>query len=528
MPKNVDSRPGGRIARKDAGGRHHLLDRILSTPDLARVVPQLPASVLHRVIEGCGLEDCSELVALATPAQLAQVFDLDLWRPAQPGRDEQFDPARLGLWLEVLIESGAGKAAELLAAMPIAPLVSGIAHHVRVFDLISTATHETTDGGWYCHRSTANELTSDIGGYQLMAKRTDTWDAINEVLSSLATDHTDRFHQIMRGVVACSNAGREVDASHDLLETEDQALFDMSADRDERREQQGYATPAQARAFLQMARAGQATDPIARAYFRAIEAITDREDAGVVMHDAPAVVVEMLVDAGLLPQPPQALLTGSHDASPDRLAKMRSQMQHVFERDPVIYSTRSAELAFLANTLAAGCTIQSRAFAPQEASEAAIAVCNLGLDRMPDLPHDHLLRQDLIGVFQIGWKTLHDEVALYAADQLIDTLTRFRITDREIQADLNFLCVEMIKQNRAGTPWKARGRLETIAMLDAPAWAALTALIDECPVLHAALQAGESGAHRIEMTKFEWISDRSDLAAIRKFMQTLPDTLGLE
>ena len=105
-------------------------------------------------------------MALATPAQLAQVFDLDLWRPAQPGRDEQFDPARFGVWLEVLVESGAEKAAALLAGMPVEPLVAGFAHYVRVFDLISVATHETTDGGWYCHRPTDDEFTCDIGGYQ--------------------------------------------------------------------------------------------------------------------------------------------------------------------------------------------------------------------------------------------------------------------------------------------------------------------------------------------------------------------------
>ncbi len=530
MPKNLDSRRGGRIARKDPGDEHRLLDRILSTPDLARVVPQLQAGVLHRVIEHCGLEDCTELVALATPAQLAQVFDLDLWRPAQPGHDERFDPSRFGLWLEVLVESGADKAAELLAAMPIEPLVSGIAHHVRVFDLISTATHQTTDGGEYCHRPTDQELTSDIGGYQVMATRTDTWDAIVEVLTSLATNHSECFQQVMRAVVAGSDAGREFDGLHGLLETEAQAVFDMSADRDERRAQQGYATPAEARAFLQMARRGRAdagADPIARAYFRAIETITDREDAGVVTTDAPARVVEMLVEAGLVPQPPRALLTGAYDARPGRLARMRSQMQHVFERDPAIYATRSAELAFLANALVAGCTIQSRAFAPQEASEAAIAACNLGLERIPGLRDGHLLRHDLVGVFQIGWKTLYEEAALYAAGQLVDTLTRFRIADREIQPDLNVLRVEMRKQWRAGTPWRARHRLETIAMLDAPAWAALTALVGECPVRHAALQAGESRAHRVEMSSFEWISEGSDLAAVRDFMRALPETLGL-
>ena len=93
--------------------------------------------------------------------------------------------------------------------------------------------------------------------------------------------------------------------------------------------------------------------------------------------------------------------------------------------------------------------------------------------------------------------------------------------------DLNFVRVEMTKQWRAGTPWRARRGLEAIATLDAPAWVGLAALIDECPVRHAALPAIESRAHTVEMSKFEWISDASDLAAVRRFMQALPETLGL-
>lgn len=501
-------------------------------PDLARVVPQLQPGVLHRVIESCGLEDCSALVALATPAQLAQVFDLDLWRPAQPGRDDRFDAARFGTWLEVLVESGAEKAAELLAAMPVEPLLAGFAHYARVFAYVSIATHETTGGDQYCHRPTDDEFTCDIGGYRVMPKRLDAWDAIVAVLTSLATDQHDCFDQIMRGVCARSNAGWEVDGLDNLLEKEEQAMFDLSSDRDQQQKQRGYATPALARAFLQMARQGRAddssADPMARAYFRAIETITEAEDTSVPMNNAAAEVVELLVDAGVLPQPPRALLTGSHDPSPDRLARMRSQMQHVFERGPAIYPTRSAELAFLANTLIAGCSIQSRPFTPQEASDAAVAVCNLGLEKTPNLPDDHLMREDLIRVFQIGWKTLHEEVAMDAAAQLIDTLTRFRIADREIQMELNFLRIELTKQWRAGTPWRARRALEAIAILDMPAWAALAALIDECPVRHAAVQARETRARSVELSMFEWISDGNDLAAVRRFMQALPETLGLE
>src|SRR3954469_17833508 len=94
-----------------------LMDRILDTPDIARVVPQLRPEVLHRVIESCGLEDCGELLSLVTPGQLAGVFDLDLWRADASGLDEQFDADRFGLWLEMLVASGAERAAKTLAAM---------------------------------------------------------------------------------------------------------------------------------------------------------------------------------------------------------------------------------------------------------------------------------------------------------------------------------------------------------------------------------------------------------------------------
>ena len=93
MPKQLD------LTRGQAQPQG-LLERLLSTPHLARVVPQLQPELIHRVIQQCGLEDSSEFVALATPEQLERVFDLDLWRAARPGRDEQFDANRFGVWLE--------------------------------------------------------------------------------------------------------------------------------------------------------------------------------------------------------------------------------------------------------------------------------------------------------------------------------------------------------------------------------------------------------------------------------------------
>src|SRR5262245_4382235 len=117
-----------------ARDRRRLLDRILDTPNLAEAVPKLQPELLQRVIEHCGLEDCGEIVALATAEQLARVFDLDVWRAAQPGLDERFDAARFGVWLEVLVDIGAAEAARKLASMDADLLINGLVQHARVFD----------------------------------------------------------------------------------------------------------------------------------------------------------------------------------------------------------------------------------------------------------------------------------------------------------------------------------------------------------------------------------------------------------
>src|SRR5262245_58294978 len=195
-------RPGDKPARRDATDGRGLLDRIMNMPSLEQVVPRLRPDLLHRVIQTCGLEDCSEIVALATPEQLARIFDLDLWRAAQAGRDEQFDADRFGVWLEVLVESGAGAAAQKLAGMDADLVIAGLAQHTLVYDLAAVTPYETTDGELITFYADAisvfdNGLTFDVGGYLLVAKRADSWEAIVEVLTSLDEGHPDYFHQVM-------------------------------------------------------------------------------------------------------------------------------------------------------------------------------------------------------------------------------------------------------------------------------------------------------------------------------------------
>ena len=64
-------------------------------------------------------------------------------------------------------------------------------------------------------------------------------------------------------------------------------------------------------------------------------------------------------------------------------------------------------------------------------------------------------------------------------------------------------------------------------MLDMPAWVSLLGLLDECPVLPAALTAtleGRTGA--VSATAFEFISTTSQIGEVRAFMAKLLDILS--
>jgi hypothetical protein len=475
--------------------------------------------VLHRVIQHCGLEACGDLVALVTPAQLSAIFDLDLWG----NRDEQFDADRFAVWIEVLAESGAEFAAGKLSAIDAALVIVALSKDMRVIDA-STGIVDRSD--------------RDVGGYQLVARRGDLSETMVAVLTALEADHPEYFHRVMRGCRKLSNSTPEPDGFHDLLEAPEQALFDLAFDREIRREQQGFVTPAQAHAFLQMSRAPVSADesraplnPVAAGHFRAIEwnpppapPVEDVAESGIA--GVPG-IIDALVDAGILTNRPQALLTGTTEDAP-RFAHLRRLLDFVGDRDSAAHSARSQELGFLANAILAGASVQDRPFTAQEASDGAVAVCNLGLQGMPAAPpDDFLVEHDLVTVFQTGWRVLHVDVCRLAAERLIDALNSLRYSDREIQADLDVLRVGLSRHLEWGEPWRSRQAFEVLAILDLPAWAALLGLIAEFPVMHASLGASvTTGKRSVDANAFEFISEDSQIATIREFLASLPDMLS--
>ena len=553
-------------ARCDGGALEHRLAPLLDTPLLARIVPHLAPETLHQLVQFRGLDACGEIVTSATPAQLTSLLDLDLWRHARPGRDEQFDVTRFGEWLEVLVDAGDAVAARTVAALDKHLVIVGLCRYLRVFDPgtfepTASSDDEPTDRHEMMNSETNGDvLECEVGGYLVRARRTDAWDAIVALLVTLESEHHHDFHAVMQGCRRLSNSRPEIDGLDDLLMASEQHLHDLTIERERRRSRQGYATPADARAFLQMARqpphtprAPIAIGHLAAAYFRA----TEEEEANAIDVSARGdddirtsidAVIELLTEAGVMPGRPRALLEAANEnpgaAGPPLLRRLMAFVRH---SDETVYFTRSRELAFLANTLLAGSSVQSRPFTPGEASDAAACICNLGLECWPArgpgatslgapspraldtaMPPDaFLVDHDLVTAFEVGWSVLYQDVSLFVADQLVSTLAELHGVDADTRRGLRTLRRELEKQREAGTPWLARDAADVLAMLDMTARVSVLGLLDECPILPAALTAVlERRTTSVSPTAFEFISTTAQIGDICLFMKQLPGVLS--
>jgi hypothetical protein len=293
-----------------------------------------------------------------------------------------------------------------------------------------------------------------------------------------------------------------------------------------------------------------ALNPIATAYFRAVgehpsrgpaEAASSHPTIALPAHVVEDVsssieaVIELLAEAGVMPERPRALLE-SAKGRPDsvELTRLRQSMAYVGETDPTASSARRRELAFLANALLAGCSVQSRPFTPREASEAAASVCNLGLEYWPGAapsstptPESFLVDHDLVTVFEVGWSVLHREVSMFVVQQLISTLDELRIVDVDIERDFAVLRRTLVDKRDAGTPWLARGAADVLAILDVAAWTSVVGLLSECPVLPSALTAVlERRTTAVSSTAFNFISTAAQIGDVRVFMRALRGVLS--
>ena len=107
----------------------------------------------------------------------------------------------------------------------------------------------------------------------------------------------------------------------------------------------------------------------------------------------------------------------------------------------------------------------------------------------PCLPTRSCVDHDLVTAFEVGWSVLYQDVSLFVAEQLASTLADLQCDDADTRRGLLALRRTLKKQRQAGTPWLARDAADVLAMLDMTVWVSVLGLLDECPILTAALTA---------------------------------------
>jgi Family of unknown function (DUF6178) len=535
----------------------NLLTRILETPDLARVVQGLEPALLHQLVRKCGLEDSGQIIALASTEQLMRVFDVDLWRSETTGGEEQLDVDRFGLWLEVLAEAGADVAAKKIAEMDFDFVTAALSRHLLVLDAQSLALErmaaevldeaDETEEARLDRTESAleNGLSYDVGGYKVVARRGESWDALLAVLTSLDASHPAFFGRLMaRCSVLASEYIVDNGGLYEVLTSEEQVLADVAAEREGRRAQEGYVAPPGAAAFLTLVRrpigkeaVPPAWDHLTAGYFRDLDRRAKESGEEVPKGPAPRSegqpsdptelqvrrFLAMLQDTGVLPASRVPLLPKGASGERDRLSRIRTRLLEAQEHDPVAYARRTEELGYLANILIAGCSFQSRRFRTIEAADAVLAACNLGLENWPrHWPEAH----DLVTVFRAGWSVGYERACLHVARRLAEILAHLETDDADIRHQLVELRGGLESQVKAGTPWRERDNLDVIAVLDPPSWSTLLGLLDECPVVPKASN-DRSGRPALRVTtEFEFVSENSQVAWIRDFLEALPGRLA--
>ncbi|HVO09168.1 MAG TPA: DUF6178 family protein [Vicinamibacteria bacterium] len=515
--------------------------RLLDAPHLPELVQRLDPQRLHRLVRHCGLEECGEILALATTEQLTRVFDEDLWASAQAGAEEEFDADRFALWLEVLAELGPEVAARKIAGMDPDFVTAAVSRLVFVLDqelaIVQAAAAELGsewegfDADTLLEGALGRNPSHEMGGYTIVARRAASWDAVLSVLSSLEHDHHPVFAQLVR---RCARLSTEyiVDNGglYEVLSSDEQLVADMAAAREDRREASGYLTPAQAAAFLKLARtpvpAGElAEDPVTAVYFRELQARakSNLEPAVERERAAPADALEREIEQFLAsveepgaPRGTPPLLPARGD---ERLSRVRAHLLALQEQDPAVYGRCTEELAFLANVLISGCSFRSRRFRPVEATDAALAVCNLGLENGAD-------GHSLVSGFRAGWRRLYEDVSLLTARRLADVLSGVRGADA-VERQARDTARRLLRDAGAGEPWRARDAIEVVAVLDQPSWVVLTSLLDQCPTVPRDFDRVPGGEPRLRVsTELDFVSENRQLACVREFLDALPRALA--
>lgn len=346
-----------------------------------------------------GLEDAGELVALASTEQLAQIFDEDLWHSARAGEDERFDAERFLLWLEVMLEAGDHFVAERLAELPQDLVTLAVHRHVLVISESDLRLQLTAgdDEAEAAEKAFESCLAEEVDDYQLIWRGGEGWDDLLAALLALDRDHHSLLIALLERCAALSSEHIDDNGGlYAVLSSEEMLETDLQAERETRRSAAGYVAPSAAVAFLRLAAMSVSEtpftehDPMTRAYFR-----------------------QLSKSPGQL-QPARAgatrLLDGA-DAAPSVEPLLIRALRELAKTDVAAFTSRSEELAYLANVLLAGHRGEQRRLRPYDAVQLAIGTVSRGLASLEQEPPrdavstaaERLRQYPCDGLFRLAW-----------------------------------------------------------------------------------------------------------------------------
>lgn len=553
-----------------------LLGHILDRPELVAAVRELPGTTLSRLIDRVGLEDCGELIALATTEQLEAMFDADLWRADTSGFEDRFDPQRFLLWLQVMGEAGDDSLARRLCELPLDLLTLAVHRLVLVIDMDALLARlaGARDEAGEVERALENSTSEEWEEFRLIARDPDAWADVWSALLLLDREHHTRLRDILEHCCAMSTEYISGQGGlYQVLTSDEMLESDTLAGREDRRAQLGFLSRADAHSFLELARSGQVAgerDPITAAYFRAID-VPSRTAQAAGVRRLPASAGGADVD-GLLqliaasdpeafarhaaprilqrsnaPEPSKTRASARargvesrEPARPGRRRGPRSQMHPsaaplrapasrqadraapaksplavtlaaLSDEHPAAHSARMEELGYLANVLLAGSTHAGSKLRPVEALEAAIAVCNLGLELWEheepassrESPAQLLQHVGCDRLFRVAWPVLQRELVQPARRILTQRYTK-------LKADAAHRAQKLI---RDGAVFALRRVCDASELgLDEEAFDALLALADGLPWQTRADSRAEP---------HPWIASRADFERCRALLLTI-------
>lgn len=539
-------------------------------PSLVATIQALEPSALGRIICHIGLEDCGEIIALATTEQIKRIFDEDLWKSERPGEDEKFDAERFALWLEVMLEAGEDFVAEKLVEFPEDLVTAALNRHILVVnieELRQEMDEDEEDDARLTDKALDSCLYEEFDDYQVISRRYNGWDTITTILLALDKNHHTYLLRILERI--CHISKEYIDNSGGLYEvlTSTEVLEDdLAGEREERRARDGFIAPSSAASFLRLGRIvapmdilAKDRDAVTRAYFRDL---VPNGTSGRGSSKPTRTLSRSSTDSVISVEAIETMLTELETAEIPSAATPASLLQSIGDshgsgagylfggalatlsaKDPGTHSRRLDELAYLCNVLVAGCAMGNRAFRPVEAVVAVAAVCNLGLEHVCDLENSskpksrvknrsgltNELAANIVSrvgaekLFRVGFYRIHVEVAMFACSNVMRVLLARanKTKEPEVRGQLERLAKDAQAAIGSREPWKIRHRVMLLSgVFGKETMDTLAALLTEYPFITADLVATCQSRFAID-AEHHFISTQQDIGHIQAFLRGL-------